>query len=445
MRKIFSFNVFIFLLLAAASSINAATTFCKWKDNKAGAWAMDFDDAMYTHVAYAIPQLVARGLAGNFQVVPGSIMYGYGIMMWESQCGRLGMQLSNHTMNHCSVSDMNTARYEFSEASRIIWSLNTPGKSKLLCCGISGAATYPPNYRSFYPEYYLTDVPGYNASGRLPGSLAEQIQSIQMAISSGTYRMFNMHGVGPQAEYLFTDRGWSTADFLSMLDSLVSVSSQLWVGGFQDTYMYSIERSSAVAAVVEDSTTAVRINLTSTGINPLLPDLSLYDYPLTLISDVPAGWAFCKIIQGNVISIKPVSSNQVMYEALPNREEIRLENCLAMDISPPAVPAVRDGTGADISITNDLYSISANWTAGTDAESGIKKYWYKVGSTPGGSEVFNWVDNGTFTYVTTSRTNVALSRGVTYYVSVIAVNGVGLESVPGVSDGQCAATIPWQG
>jgi hypothetical protein len=75
-----------------------------------------------------------------------------------------------------------------------------------------------------------------------------------------------------------------------------------------------------------------------------------------------------------------------------------------------------------------------NWDRAADPESGISRYWYRVGTTPGGAEVLDWIDNGLERKISTSRTNFALIRGEKYYVTVKAVNGVGLSS-ESVSDG----------
>ena len=112
-----------------------------------------------------------------------------------------------------------------------------------------------------------------------------------------------------------------------------------------------------------------------------------------------------------------------------------------MDTTPPGKIIVNDGAGQDIDSSPHTNLISANWGAASDAESGISRYWYKIGSTPGGSEILDWIDNGRVRSFSTSRTNLALVRGEKYYVTVKAVNGVGLSSIS-TSDGFMVNTIP---
>jgi hypothetical protein len=80
--------------------------------------------------------------------------------------------------------------------------------------------------------------------------------------------------------------------------------------------------------------------------------------------------------------------------------------------------------------------LSANWTVSTDEESNIARYWYAIGTTPGGTNAADWVStsNGSVTSVT--RSNLSLITGVTYYFTVKAENGVSLQSDSTNSDGQ---------
>ena len=110
------------------------------------------------------------------------------------------------------------------------------------------------------------------------------------------------------------------------------------------------------------------------------------------------------------------------------------------DVTPPsAPPAVRDGTGTDISTTNSTTQLSANWDASTDAESGISGYQYAIGTSAGGTQTVNWISLGNVTTVT--KTGLSLTVGQTYYFSVKAVNGAGLTGNATNSNGQTVVTI----
>ncbi|MFH1958502.1 MAG: Ig-like domain-containing protein [bacterium] len=105
-----------------------------------------------------------------------------------------------------------------------------------------------------------------------------------------------------------------------------------------------------------------------------------------------------------------------------------------VDVSSPVEPgAVSDGLSTDSDVTFSQTQLSANWTAGSDAESGIKGYWYAVGTSSGGVDVSSWTyaDNVTSIIVT----GLTLTVGDTYYFLVKAENNAGLKSAPVSSDG----------
>ncbi|OGS27759.1 MAG: hypothetical protein A2297_02280 [Elusimicrobia bacterium RIFOXYB2_FULL_48_7] len=108
---------------------------------------------------------------------------------------------------------------------------------------------------------------------------------------------------------------------------------------------------------------------------------------------------------------------------------------VAPDPTPPSSPAtVRDGTGSfDWYFTYSSVTLSANWDASVDGESGIAKYWYAMGTTAGGIDVAAWAS----TQATSATINgLALNIGSTYYFTVKAENGVGGQSAAINSNGQ---------
>src|SRR3989339_971766 len=110
----------------------------------------------------------------------------------------------------------------------------------------------------------------------------------------------------------------------------------------------------------------------------------------------------------------------------------------SVDVTSPTAPAaVRDSTGAtDASTSYSTSSISANWDDATDAQTGIAKYWYAIGTTAGATDVTAWTDNLTAKTVTKSGT---YTIGQAYYFTVKAINGQGLEGPAANSNGQTIA------
>jgi len=110
------------------------------------------------------------------------------------------------------------------------------------------------------------------------------------------------------------------------------------------------------------------------------------------------------------------------------------------DTTVPSAPArVDDGIGtSDIAYTNSTTALSASWPVGADAESGIARYWYAIGTSAGGTELIDWTNNGTALSVT--KTGLTLNNGSTYYFSVKAENSAGNFSAVVVSNGQTVDT-----
>lgn len=115
-------------------------------------------------------------------------------------------------------------------------------------------------------------------------------------------------------------------------------------------------------------------------------------------------------------------------------------NDLNIDWTPPAtIDTVRDGTGADINITNSKTTLSANWNDSNDPNSGIAQYWYCVGTTPGDSNTVAWTSNMVADTVTVNGLN--LTQGQFYYFTVKVIDGAGLVSIKKSSNGQKVDTL----
>jgi hypothetical protein len=112
--------------------------------------------------------------------------------------------------------------------------------------------------------------------------------------------------------------------------------------------------------------------------------------------------------------------------------------------SDPSIPlpigAVRDGSGSDLDAWYPLTFLQANWDASADPETGIGRYYYAIGTTPGGTETVGWIHNGLNTQVTAGGLN--LTVGTTYYISVKAQNTRGMETPVKISDGITVAADP---
>jgi PKD repeat protein len=108
-------------------------------------------------------------------------------------------------------------------------------------------------------------------------------------------------------------------------------------------------------------------------------------------------------------------------------------NEVDVDWSAPSQVVINDGLAADMDSTTSLTQLTANWNTSADQNSGIAEYFYCIGDNPGSDNIVGWTSNGLNTTVT--RTGLTLYSDSTYYFSVYAVNGAGLEGTESVSDG----------
>jgi hypothetical protein len=93
------------------------------------------------------------------------------------------------------------------------------------------------------------------------------------------------------------------------------------------------------------------------------------------------------------------------------------------DDSPPIAGIVGDGLSGDLVVQVDTASLSANWSGFTDAETGIMRYEWAIGTSPGATDVLSFTDVGTATSATVS--GLSLVVGTTCYATVRATNGDG--------------------
>lgn len=152
-----------------------------------------------------------------------------------------------------------------------------------------------------------------------------------------------------------------------------------------------------------------------------------------------------------VISVGAASTNDIRYQNQnPTTPSGRIKSICTdvagnisaiasedvnVDWTPPSIAdTINDGAAADISVTNSLTDLLANWTACVDSNSSLARYWYAIGTTAGGTDVVNYTDNWFSQAVTAD--SLSLIAGQTYYFSVKAENGAGLQSPTFTSNGQ---------
>ena len=151
-----------------------------------------------------------------------------------------------------------------------------------------------------------------------------------------------------------------------------------------------------------------------------------------------------------VVTIGPGATNDVRFQnPNPTTPSCRIKSLVKdnaenwstlgtldvhIDWTSPLDVTVSDGTGADVDTICSLTELSANWSTSVDTHSDLTRYWYAIGTTPGGTDIINWLDNGMNTSVT--QTGLTLQADSIYFFTIRVENGAGLFSNAISSDGQ---------
>ena len=152
-----------------------------------------------------------------------------------------------------------------------------------------------------------------------------------------------------------------------------------------------------------------------------------------------SGWADAGISTSDIISGLDLSDGQNYYlnvrawDVAGNVSSVVSSDGVVIDLSPPVGTIINDGTSDDVSYTLSTSTLSANWSAFTEAATSIAKYEVSFGNEPGGTIILDWKDNGTETEYTLS--GLSLTSGTTYFANVRATDLAGNISDPVSSNG----------
>lgn len=313
----------LFLLLFLAGPVSRAhaevgdTTVAVWKHNARGAFTMSFDDSMETHARVAMPAIIQRGLVGTWFINPGLARHQAHSKVWEMDGPRNGQEYANHTWEHIGAKDYREAEFQIGACARYIWALRGPDASKLLAFASGGGTTWSISdlEREEIKHRYHSITRSSELSARTDLGVDgdKLIAKARESIDDGRWVAIHFHGIGD--EWLSID----SAGFIRLLDYLKDHKDKIWSAGWSAAYQYAQERDHARVDLLETSAARIRINLT-TGLSP-----ELYAEPLTLTTQVPAGWSTVAVKQNGQSKTIHAQSGMLQYEAVPDRGEIELQ------------------------------------------------------------------------------------------------------------------------
>ncbi len=296
-----------------------ATRIAKWKDDKKAAFMMMFDDACPTHVTNVFPELVKRGMAGTYYIIPGKGEYRSRLAFWEREApAASGVVYGNHTTTAGAFKNVEHAEEVIAGCSDVIYRV-FPGRRPRLISYVSPGgmkhAVTQEEIASIIARHHLVLRPPFKGHGAgIHFKTADDIlRAVDNAAVRGGDEYVIFHGVG--GDWLKFDLG----EFIKMLDGLEARRKDLWITDHISVHKYETTFASASVREIGTDTRAIRLELRSDA------DPALYDEPLTLVTRVPAGWTQVRVTQDQHSASLPVSEGAVRYHALPGGGPILIE------------------------------------------------------------------------------------------------------------------------
>jgi peptidoglycan/xylan/chitin deacetylase (PgdA/CDA1 family) len=306
---------------AAETAELGATRIARWKDDRTAAFLLMFDDSWPSHFQVAAPELAKRGMIGTFYVCPGKGEYEKFAAEWEEKLWKQGMVYGNHTMTHKGVKDYTSADFEIGECARIIRKIS--GKAdRLVSYAQPGVGPKDWNLSAeglaeLLKKHHLIDRPPFTDRGAVYHlkTSQEMLDLADKAIATTGMEYVIIHGV----ERIKPDWGyqdfWPLKQevFFNLLDGLQERRDKgdLWITDHISQHQYETERNTAAVKVLAASDQLIRLELTSKA------DPQFYDLPLTLVTQVPAGWKRARMSQGDKSNDVKVENNTIRFDALP--------------------------------------------------------------------------------------------------------------------------------
>ncbi|HTN76075.1 MAG TPA: polysaccharide deacetylase family protein [Pirellulaceae bacterium] len=322
----------VWLVLGSTSRVLAEeqVRVARWKDDKAAAFLLMFDDSWPSHWQVVAPELVKRKMTATFYICPGKGEYQKFAKEWEETLWRQGLVYGDHTMTHKGVTDLANAEWEIGECAQYIRKTTQSKADRLVSYGQPGVGPKDWNITGeqldeLLKKHRLISRPTFVDHGAVYHlkTAKEMLALADKAIAGHGMEYVVFHGV----ERITPDWGyqdmWPLQQeiFLAVLDGLQERrdKGQLWITDHISMHQYETERDRAKVRVVESNGSRLRLELTSKA------DPRYYDAPLTLVARLPADWKMARVTQGEKQTMVASESGVIRFDALPGDQPITLE------------------------------------------------------------------------------------------------------------------------
>ncbi len=361
--KHFDFKAFLVLLLGLSSLGVFGQNYSieKWYNGKASATVLTYDDWSPGHGPIAIPNLQERGLVGSFYVTTANA---WSQAHWDQMNAGVtaGMEMGNHTINHNNLSGLSAAQLEaeVNDAKDIIDGNVTGQKAETFVYprgDYNAAVIAKVKERHFAARKFDYT---YNKTFSYEFATTEDdyytIPQIQLndSITVQDFAYWMDHGVANNALMVFTFHSISNASVAdswydeiteaqheAYLDELLTYNNT-WVATFRDAVKYHKEAHAATLTTVSENTQEIVLSLTDT-----LSDNGLYNHPLTVKLEIPAGATYGEVEQNGVGITSWVDGGYIYFNAIPDGGNISINKSgVTLAIVSPVDGAEFEGLNA---------------------------------------------------------------------------------------------------
>ncbi|WP_152393369.1 S-layer homology domain-containing protein [Paenibacillus guangzhouensis] len=336
------------------------TSVCRWKDCKAGAYTIVYDDGIYQSDLRFAELHEKYGLVGTLALISDWIKNGYNDMgasagtwaQWKALLDKGYFDVASHTVTHRNLTTLSAdeLRTELDKSVADI-ATNTGHVPQTLAYPYN--ATNDAVMEEAAKRFVVARQGGSN-TGNAPDTTKYYSLSSTVPESTTTVKQLNDWldtGIAKANWLILTghgnnDEGWSPPS-LSLYDSHYAYVKQrddaLWNGTLAQVGKYLRERQDAKIELVTVNSLSIKLKLTGTL------DSKVYDEPLTLRTQVPADWSRVTVTQGGKsTTAQPVREGEgyfVYYEAVPGANAIALAKKTSDGPPNPDTPSTPGATG----------------------------------------------------------------------------------------------------
>jgi peptidoglycan/xylan/chitin deacetylase (PgdA/CDA1 family) len=363
------------VLLPPCLAVAQVITPANWYNDRAGAVSLTFDDALSGHWSHASPIMTAAGVRGTFFVITGAVD-------WDGAraAARDGHEIGSHSTLDATLKDDPDAAAKMRQShdaieaqigvavpgyrcDTIAWPygfrrldvVNDPAHHGLyLAARNAGNALLAANSYNkpdlsqwwkfgegdYGEDHFFVVGDALMTSGTALATFEAQLDLVE---AQRAWTVFTYHGIETGGY-----QNISAAAFTGQVAAAAArADSTLWVAPFGEVIRYIRQRAAVQASVVENSGQQIRVE-----VGDDLDD-AVFNLPLTLMLDLPAGWTGVQASQSGAPIEAWVAGDRLVFNAVPDAGEVLLQSAGGAGPGAPVVSIAAHGAGLGVAFVSE--------------------------------------------------------------------------------------------